>query len=814
MFKRLRRLSLVLIAIVVVGLVGTGIYAHRVATASLARLDGSVSIPGLAAEVVIERDAAGIPTIRASDKDTRAFAMGFLHAQDRFFQMDLMRRVAAGELSELVGEAALPVDRNHRIHQFRKRSSAVLAAASEEDRKIIDSYAAGVNAGLRDLNAKPIEYYALSTEPRTWVAEDTVLCLYAMYIDLQGADYKSERDRHTTYAAVPKPLADFLCPKGSKDWDAPIDGGLLPDPPLPTADVIDLRSPNTKWPSSPDPTTSEMFGTVELGSNNWAVDGKHTKHGGAIVADDMHLGLRVPNIWYRMSFVVTAKETGENEDYVATGVTLPGTAAMVVGSNGKIAWGFTNTEGDWSDLILVDVDPSDAKKYLTPDGPKAFETVEEKIAVRGKTDETLAIEQTMWGPIVARDPSGKPMALRWVAHDVEGVNLLSARMIFKRNMEDALEFAAQSGNPAQNFTIADANGRIAWTVMGRIPKRTFDGWMPSSWTDGKNKWNGYLSPSEYPRVVDPESGRIWTANARIVSGEMLEKVGFGPYDMGARQKQIRDDLLAIEKADEKDMLKIHLDDKAVFWERWQALFLKVLDEKAVEKSPSRKEAREFIDKWGGHASVDSVGFRLVRQAHLEVTRRILEWLTGPCRQADPNFRISRLSRAIEGSVWLMVTEKPMHLLDPKYASWDDVILESIDAVIEQATKSGSKSLASHTWGEYNTLQINHPLSASLRPVMGDAVVDWLNLDMPHVPVSGGSRNMPKIVRPASGASERLAVSPGREKEGYFHMPAGQSGHPLSPYYRVGHQDWVEGNPSPFLAGEMVHQLELLPGKED
>lgn len=814
MLKRLTRIFLVLLAIVVVGLIGTGIYVYRIATASLAQLDGTVSLQGLPGEVIIDRDATGIPTIKAADKDSRAFALGFLHAQDRFFQMDLMRRVAAGELSELVGEAALPVDRHHRIHQFRKRATNVINNASEEDKRIIDYYAAGVNSGLRNLGAKPVEYFALGTEPRTWVPEDTVLCLYAMFLDLQESDYKAERDRHTAYASLPKPLADFLCPKGSRDWDAPIDGGLLEDPALPGPDVIDLRNPNTKWPSIPDPTTSEMFGTVELGSNNWAVDGKHTKHGGAIVADDMHLGLRVPNIWYRAAFVVTSKETGEKEDYVATGVTLPGTAAMVVGSNGKIAWGFTNTEGDWSDLVLVDVDPADAKKYQTPEGTKEIEKVEEKIAVRGREDDVLTIEQTIWGPIVARDPSGKPMALRWVAHDTDGTNLLSARMIFERDMEKSLLFAAECGNPAQNFTVADSNGRIAWTVMGRIPKRSFDGWMPASWADGKNKWEGYLPPSEYPKVVDPESGRIWTANARVVSGDMLAKMGFGPYDMGARQKQIRDDLLAIEKADEKDMLKIQLDDRAVFWERWQTVLMKVLDDKAVQNSPKRKEAREFIDKWGGRASVDSVGFRLVRQAHLEISRRILEWLTGPCRQADPNFRISRLPRSIEGSIWRMVDEKPMHLLDPKYQSWDEVILQSIDAVVEEATKSGSKSLVSHTWGEYNTLRINHPLSASLRPILGESFVDSMDLDMPHVPVSGGSRNMPKIIRPASGASERLGVSPGRESEGYFHMPAGQSGHPFSPYYRVGHQDWVEGNPSPFLAGTTVHTLRLVPGKQD
>lgn len=807
MRRRILRFFSVTLVIFLVAALGLGIYCYRLFSGSLAKLEGTVFLPGLKESVEVERDAAGVPTIMANNVEDRAEALGFLHAQDRFFQMDLMRRVAAGELSELVGSAALDVDKTNRLHQFRARAREVIDASDAADQATLDRYAAGVNAGLRELSSKPIEYHILGVEPRTWVPEDTVLCLYAMYLDLQGRDYKHELGRHTAYATLPKPLADFLCPKGTMAWDSPIEGGPIEENPMPGPEVIDLRAKPAGWDFVPDPTTAEMFGSVDYGSNNWAVAGAHTKHGGAIVADDMHLGLRVPNTWYRVSIVVPAEESGIEGPMRATGVSLPGAPSLVVGSNEHIAWGFTNTEGDWLDTVIIESDPDDPTKYLTPDGPKSFEIVEEKIAVKGMPDEIRTIEKTEWGPIIATDSQGRKMALRWVAHDVEGVNLKSAHMIRMRTLDDAIAFAGTCGNPAQNFTVVDRSGRIGWTVMGRVPKRTYDGWLPVSYADGTNRWEGYLNPADNPKVVDPPQGRIWTANARVAGGENLAKMGFGSYDLGARQKQIRDRLLEIEQADEKEMLALQLDDRALFWNRWQELLVGLLDDSAVADAPLRKEGREYIANWGGKASIDSVGYRLVRLVHLEITRRMLEWLTSPCRAADPTFRTLHLPRGVEAVIWKLASEKPMHLLDPQYESWNEALLACVDAALETATAEG-RPMSAFTWGAHNTLDIQHPLSGSLRDVLGPSLVDQIGLDMPHVPISGGSRHMPKIARPRSGASERMAVSPGKESEGIFHMPTGQSGHPFSPFYRAGHEDWVQGRPSPFLPGPAQYRLRM------
>jgi penicillin amidase len=300
--------------------------------------------------------------------------------------------------------------------------------------------------------------------------------------------------------------------------------------------------------------------------------------------------------------------------------------------------------------------------------------------------------------------------------------------------------------------------------------------------------------------VDPPVGRIWTANARVVSGEKYEKVQEGAYDLGARQKQIRDDLLALDKATEKDLLKVQLDDRALFHARWRELLLKVLAPDAVAKDPRRAEMRDLVDKWGGRASVDSVGYRIVRGFRLAVAEAVLVPLTAPCKEEDEHFTWTRIP-FYEGPLWALVTARPPHLLDSKYATWDDLLLAAADATLAELTKDG-KTLAAQTWGVRNTSLFQHPLSRAV-PSLARF------LDVPPAQLPGDS-HMPRFQAPTSGASERLVVSPGREAEGIFHMPVGQSGHPLSPYYQDGHDAWVKGEPTPFLPGPAVHVLTLAP----
>lgn len=802
-----RWLSLVALSVLALLATGAG-WLYLKLHASLPQLDGAATLAGSSAPVIVEHDVLGVPTIRGETRLDVARATGFVHAQERFFQMDLLRRAAAGELAALFGSAALDLDRANRLHRFRHRARRVLETAPAEDRALIAAYVAGVNAGLAALSAPSFEYLILRTAPEPWQPEDTLLAIYAMYLDLQGSQRSRESARGVLHERLPPELAAFLDPPGT-DWDAPLRGGPLASSPLPGPELFDLRRQRITdtlpmTPATLPPPTFALFPTAPAaesetasGSNNWAVAGRLTAHGGALLANDMHLALRVPNIWYRAALVFPDEQGRERR---VEGVMLPGTPAIVAGSNGHVAWGYTNSEGDWSDLVILEP-TSDGTGYQTSDGPKPFEHIREALAVKDGSPETLEILETTWGPVVDRDDRGRQRALRWVAHDPRAVNLGLLALERADTLETALDIVNRAGSPAQNVLLAGVDGRIAWTLSGPIPRRFgHDGRLPSSWADGRRGWSGWLEPAEYPRIVDPPSGRLWTANGRVVDGAWLEQLGDGGYALGARARQIRDGLLERDRFDERDFLNLQLDDRALFLERWRELLLATLTPEAVGADSRRDEVKRWVADWGGRAAVDSVGYRLVRAFREEVRDRVFEPITAACRQADPGFDYT-LFRQYEGPLWQLVSQRPPHLLDPRYPDWSALLLEAADAVREKLTADG-RPLAAHTWGDYNRIGIRHPFSR---------ILPWLSdwLDMPALSLPG-DLHMPRVQTLSSGASERLVVAPGREMAGILHLPGGQSGHPLSPFYRAGFDAWAKGEPAPLRPGPARHRLELGP----
>jgi penicillin amidase len=279
---------------------------------------------------------------------------------------------------------------------------------------------------------------------------------------------------------------------------------------------------------------------------------------------------------------------------------------------------------------------------------------------------------------------------------------------------------------------------------------------------------------------------------------MLAVMGEGNYPLGARARQIRDDLFAKEKFSASDLMDIQLDNRAVFLTRWQKLALETLDEAAIAKDPRLREAKGFIENWGARASADSVGYRLVKAFRLAVSDRAFAPLIAPALKMDPKFRYSRVWQS-EGPLWALVSTKPAHLLDPRYADWKALLEDALSAVVTALTRDGRK-LSERTWGEFNAARIQHPLSRAV-PSLGRF------LDMKKDPLPGDD-HMPRVHSPTNGASERFVVSPGHEDQGLFHMPTGQSSHPLSPYFGAGHEAWVRGEKTPFLPGPPRYTLTL------
>ncbi len=791
--KRLAALLLFIAVGLAAGLRTTVWFSHPA-------LDGNVGLAGLMQRVTVERDALGVPTITASSRRDLARATGFIHAQERFFQMDLLRRIAAGELSALVGPAALGVDRNHRVHRFRASAEQLLNAMPARDRALLEAYTDGVNAGIAALRVKPFEYIVLSARPSIWRPEDSLLVNYAMYFDLTDDDASRDSTYARLHESLGTALVEFLVPEGTP-WDAPLIGPAVEIPPVPGPQTCDLTEPLTAARAQQLTNGLDRFIVEEpmAGSNGWVVAAQRSASGRAIVANDMHLQLAAPNIWYRMRWIVDPTDNTELPLDI-TGVTLPGAPVVVAGSNGNVAWGFTNSYGDWSDLVILEHDPANPNRYRTPGGWREIEVHAETIEIRGEDPETLTVESSIWGPVIDTDGQGRKRVVHWLAHEPEAANLRLRNLEQARNAAEAVRIAHTVGSPPQNIMIADSSGSIAWTVMGRIPRRVgYDPRLPASWAEPGTGWLGWLASDEYPVIMNPASGLLWTANARTGSGAVLDAIGRGGYVLGARAQQIRDRLSALGRASIDDMLAIQLDDRALVQQAWRDLLVTVLRSDGAT-SARRAELRNVLEAWDGRASADAAGYRLTRAFRQRTRDTVFSQIAFGCGTSAEPFQIRRLYQT-EGAIWRLVTEQPAHLQPVGFSSWNDFLLSMAD---EAAASCGDARLDACTWGEINRVEIAHPLAGAL-----PLVSRWLTIHSGALP---GGQYTPRVQYRRQGASERFAVSPGEEENGYFHMPGGQSGHPLSRYFNAGHDAWVSGERLPFLPGPAEHVLDLVPAQ--
>ncbi len=788
----------VVAAVLVVGslLVAGGLWAAR---RSVPTLDGDVRLPGLSAPVAVDRDALGIAMLHGENRLDVARALGFVHGQERFFEMDVTRRSAAGELSELVGKVTLERDEGRRRHRLRERLTARFASLPASERALLQAYADGVNAGVAQLHATPWQYLLLRAEPRRWEPVDSLLVISEMFWMLQGNGLDAGLQRALLRERVGDVRFDWLEPRGGR-WDAPLDGSAATPLALPGADLIDLRAANVPaLPASAVTAASRRSSgshvvvdasdvvsphEAAIGSNNWAVAGTRSADGRALLADDMHLGLSVPGIWFRAQL-----EIGHGAGALrAAGVSLPGLPAIVVGSNGHVAWGFTNAYGQWFDWMKLS-----GGAAAGPADPR-LKHVTETIKVKGGADDLLDVVEWDGAPVIERD--GQRYALRWIADQGEAYNLALDELLGARSVDDAVAIARRAGMPHQNILIADSAGHIAWTVAGRL------------WAGARGDQFGrfaspdlapatWLAPADYPLVEDPAAGQLWTANARQFGGAGGALIGDGGFDVGARAQQIRDRLSAITHADEASVRAIEFDNEARLMRVWADRVAA-----AVATSGRHAEVAALLKGWNGRADADQPAYRLLRNVRVKTLDALwLAWTTpllGPT-QSDEKKRLE-WHAMFEYPVEQALAAQPIHLLPKPYASWNAFLVAQVDAATDDVTGRGARTLAASTWGDANASHIRHLLSRAVPPLS-----PWL--DMPSLPQSGDN-NLPHVAGANFGQSERLVVAPGHEDQATLVMPGGQSGHPMSPYYGAGHADWAAGRAEPLLAGASQHRLRL------
>jgi penicillin G amidase len=785
------RIGIALVTLVVV--VAVAVYLGL--RASLPTLEGDLPIAGLSQPVTVERDAAGVPTITGKTRLDVARALGFIHAQERFFQMDLLRRDAAGELSELFGQKAVAHDAQRRLHDLRTVAAAAVAGMTPTRRGQLEAYAAGVNAGLDELDARPFEYGLLRQAPARWTPVDSVLVIHAMWFVL--SDEKGVRDEalgrmHATY---PPSMYRFMAQQGTR-FDAALDGSILPAVPPPTAVEFDLRTLLASHFEDESPSLGLDDEPVAIGSNSWAVTGQRAGRKGAVVANDIHLTARVPIIWYRARLKVTALE----DPLDIVGVNLPGTPVIVVGSNGHIAWGFTNSYADVTDRVLVELSDADSTTYRTQDGDKAFTTRSETIRVAGGASQVVKFRDTVWGPVMR---SGKALhAIRWTAQDSRAANVELIQFESARTVDEALKLVANIGVPPQNLVLGDSQGNIAWTVAGPIPKRLpdIDNTRVIDWRVMPTTQVELVPPADVPVIKNPKNGALFTANARIVGGRGLAVLGTANYALGPRGAQIRETLAKRAVHDEASLLKVGLDDRAVFMNGWRQLLERALAGPAADVDRA-DELKAVMSTWSGRALPDDAAFRWAREYRDTIRHFVLTPLAIPLAVNTGAVAFPGL-RQLEGVVWTLLDERPMHLLHPKYKDWDALERAAVIRTLERVTKKFPGPLAERTWYERNAKPIAHPLTRAI-PALSKL------LNMPDRKIPGGAW-VPRVMLGAQTASERIVVTPGRESKGLFHMPGGQSGHPLSNYYRTGFDDWVTGKKTPLLPAKTQHTLRLNP----
>src|SRR6185437_11684905 len=460
---------------------------------SLPATSGTLAVSGLTAEVRITRDAAGVPHIVAANDRDAAFALGFVHAQDRLFAMDMMRRLGAGRLSEILGPATLGIDRTMRTFGFYRLAEAEFSGLSAPLQEALKAYAAGVNAFLDQHRTLPPEYALLRTTPERWRPADSLVWGKYMALILSG-NYRNELLRARLATHLTGDQLAQLYPQYPKDAPVTLEQLAALYRALPLDRIYGAL------PAVVGPT---------FASNNWVVDGAHSVTGKPLLANDPHLGFSTPDIWYLARI--------DTPSLHLAGATAPGVPFLIIGHNQRIGWGFTTTEGDVEDVFVEEVDPSDPTRYMTPDGPKPFATRQETIAVRGAAPVTLTVRSTRHGPVIsdlgignAAAPAGHVLALE-ATFLAPGDRTPQALW----DMEHAgtwQEFNAALENfvaPEQNIVYADVDGNIGFTAPARIPvRKAGDGWMPVPGWTAEYDWTGFVPYADLPRALNPPRGHF------------------------------------------------------------------------------------------------------------------------------------------------------------------------------------------------------------------------------------------------------------------------------------------------------------------
>ncbi|TVP44460.1 MAG: penicillin acylase family protein [Gemmatimonadales bacterium] len=806
---RVRRFGFILLAlfgtlvVLAFGILLSGVLWIR---GSLPLLEGNRTVEAVTAPVALERDSLGVAVVRAVGWHDGLLGVGFAHGQDRYFQMDLVRRLMTGELAQLVGPDAVASDRQMRAYGYRDAAALHLRNLPPHHRAALDAYVAGVNAGIGSLGSRPPEYVLLRSRPAAWTAEDAVLT-YLYFYHVLSTHYREERHIRELHLHLPEPVARFLTPETSRfDQVVP---GMGPDAAgggtggyqplgIPPAAVFDLRRQDEALPDGR--RALRIYGDLPGGSNAWAVGG--TEGEPALLAGDPHLSLQVPGTWYRAEV--------HWQGGVVRGATLPGLPGFLVGMTDHLAWSATAAMVDQTDLVELELHPEDPSRYRTPEGWSPFQTRPDTVRVRGGDDVIMMRRLTRWGPVVRMAPDSTLLALRSPAFDPGGITMEHLEVAHARSVHDAVAVARRMGGPGLGLVFGDAAGRTAWVVSGVLPGREgMDGRRPVAAGTGAVRWTGPRPESDRPVVVDSAGGYLFAANQRFASLS-VSRTFSGHWVSPTRARRI-DELLSADGGaalDESVHYAHQLDTRSLEHEFVRVLILDLLpdpedpdaDPDAPPLGPGLVTLRAQAVAWDGHADATSPHFRTMEAAGRALRGAALGPLLGVVLLHDPEYRYGWL--LAHEPAFRILEERPAHLLPPGEESWESYLRRALQRAASDLGGLFGDEGWETPWGEVNVTRIVHPFSTA-QP----ALARFLN--MPGHPMPGWLGAV-RAQSPEYGQSLRFVGRPGSPQGAILDMPGGQSGHPVSRWYDAGHLAWVRATATPLTAGPAEYRLMLNP----
>ncbi len=812
LFPRILIATVVAVALILLGATG---YLYFVARSALPQMDGSLAVRGLSAPVTVTRDPRGVPAIDAKSLDDLFFAQGYVTAQDRLWQMDVMRRFAGGEIAEIIGPALLEHDREQRILGLRAVARKAVQTLPSPDRSYFEAYTRGVNAFIETHRDRlPIEFRLMGYKPTPWTTEDSLVIGGRLIQDLNHYSYRSALEREKILAKLgPELTADLyvntswrdrpptaksrrieeLTPhKQGSDDDEDDDG---PDSNIARHLPVPAMSATTPRP------------TLVPGSNNWVVSGAHTVTGKPMLSNDMHLNHQMPNLWYEAHL--------HSGDYDVIGVTLPGLPFVIVGHNRRVAWGFTNVGPTVEDLYVETFNGQG--EYQTPKGWQLPEHRIETIRVKGKLDVAVDVVLTRHGPVITDLIPGetRKIALHWTLYDSMSNPFFTINSA--QNWDEFVHALSTWDAPAQNTMYADVDGHIGYHATARIPiRKTGDGSLPVSGADDDHEWTGYIPFEKLPSVYDPPSGILATANGRITPNKYPYSVST-EWDAPWRTERIYRVLESGKKFSASDMLSLQTDVYSAFDRFCAERFVYALDH---VKNPSKRaqQARELMRDWDGRQTIESAAATMENRALHELYRLILEPKLGPAtkstKENEDHLQAGPLSwkdyHWFMSSIWMenVLVKQPKRWLPQEYESYDALLAAAVEEAVSRP--EAPQDIAQWRWGKFSPIDIENPVLSRL-PLIGHWTGPGLNDQ------SGGSYTVKQVGR-MFGPSERYTADLSNFDQSTLNTVTGQAGNFLSPHYMDQWKAWYEGTtfPLPFspeaVEKNKVHVLVLEPGR--